>query len=269
MFFFLGIDVLSSGYDAASWTSKYKIFDFSQEGDTIHVPSINKTYTAPAMVNVVTDGMNSKRVEDSCLDVVTHFEGIYMLNTPLQTLKIHKCEIMIDLSSFLEYFHMYQRSTSFDVGVSNDDFKLGFSYHKDVEEIYYSITSTGQAIGNTYFVCTNFELGVYLYYYLLGVSEAWWGMYEVTAPPAFLLTSKLDPFFLQSKQYLATIGTPKSEAEQIIYNQVCCGPSGFGTHYVGSIIVGARATITTFVNSSFHSEYSHKTVSEQVRKYHL
>ena len=74
-FLFLGIDVLSSGYDAATWTSKYKIFDFSEEGDTIHVPSINKTYTAPAMVNVVTDGMNSKRVEDSCLDVVTHFEG--------------------------------------------------------------------------------------------------------------------------------------------------------------------------------------------------
>ena len=89
-------------------------------------------------------------------------------------------------------------------------------------------------------------------------------MYEVAAPPAFLLTSKLDPIFAQSKQFLSTIGTPKTEAEQSIYNQVCCGPSGFGTHYVGSIIVGARATVTTFVNSSFHSEYSHSTVSEQV-----
>ena len=91
-------------------------------------------------------------------------------------------------------------------------------------------------------------------------------MYEVAAPPAFLLTSKLDPFFAQSKQFLATIGTPTTESEQSIYNQVCCGPSGFGTHYVGGIIVGARATITTFVNNSFHSEYSHKTVSEQVVK---
>ena len=71
----LGIDVLSSGYDAASWTTKYKIFDFSEEGDVVHVNSINKTYIAPAMVNVITDGMNSKRVEDSCIDVVTHFEG--------------------------------------------------------------------------------------------------------------------------------------------------------------------------------------------------
>ena len=73
--YFLGIDVLSSGYDAATWTSKYSIFDFKEEGETVHINSINKTYTAPAMVNVVTDGMNSKRVEDSCIDVATHFEG--------------------------------------------------------------------------------------------------------------------------------------------------------------------------------------------------
>ena len=75
IYIFLGIDVLSSGYDAATWTSKYSIFDFKEEGETVHIISINKTYTAPAMVNVVTDGMNSKRVEDSCIDVATHFEG--------------------------------------------------------------------------------------------------------------------------------------------------------------------------------------------------
>ena len=66
---------MSSGYDAATWTSKYSIFDFKEEGESVHIISINKTYTAPAMVNVVTDGMNSKRVEDSCIDVATHFEG--------------------------------------------------------------------------------------------------------------------------------------------------------------------------------------------------
>ena len=69
------MDVLSSGYDAASWTTRYKIFDFSEEAGPIHINSINKTYTTPAMVNVVTDGINSKRVEDSCVDVATHFEG--------------------------------------------------------------------------------------------------------------------------------------------------------------------------------------------------
>ena len=42
---------------------------------------------------------------------------------------------------------MYQRSTSFDVGVFTDDFSLGLSYHKDVEEVYKSITATGQAVG--------------------------------------------------------------------------------------------------------------------------
>ena len=70
-----GIDVLSSGYDAATWSTKYSIFNFKEEGELVHINSINKTYTAPAMVNVVTDGMNSKRVEDSCIDVVSHFEG--------------------------------------------------------------------------------------------------------------------------------------------------------------------------------------------------
>ena len=99
---------------------------------------------------------------------------------------------------------------------------------------------------------------------ILGESESWWGMYEVTAPPAFLLESKLSPFFAQSKTALKAIGTPKTEGNQAIYNQVCCGPAGFGTHYVGSVIVGGRVTMTTFVNSSFHSEYDHKTVSQQV-----
>ena len=46
---------------------------------------------------------------------------------------------------------MYQRSTSFDVGVFTDDFSLGLSYHKDVEEVYKSITATGQAVGKLIF----------------------------------------------------------------------------------------------------------------------
>ena len=48
---------------------------------------------------------------------------------------------------------MYQRSTSFDVGVFTDDFSLGLSYHKDVEEVYKSITATGQAVGKL--ICYN------------------------------------------------------------------------------------------------------------------
>jgi hypothetical protein len=53
-----------------------------------------------------------------------------------------------------------------------------------------------------------------------GVSESWWGMYEVIAPPVFLLTNKLDPIFAQSKAYLVTIGVPQTETDQFIYNQV-------------------------------------------------
>lgn len=212
-----GVDVLSSGYDALSWTTKFQIFDFaSTPGAKVHVGANNKDYIAPAMVNVVTDGANSKKVEDSCTSISENFQ---------------------------EYYHTYMRSTKFDVGVDVGVFSVGLGYHKDVNEVYKAITTKGQAIG---------------------VSESWWGMYEIAAPPAFLLGSKLHPFFTQSKMYLQSIGTPKTEADQIIYNQVCCGPSGFGTHYVGSLIVGGRATVQTFVNNSFHSEHSHKEVHTQI-----
>ena len=68
--------MLSAGYDAAAWTSKAAIFDFSKDGQTVQVSSIGKTYTAPEMVTVVTDGMNLARVEDSCSGVATSFSGI-------------------------------------------------------------------------------------------------------------------------------------------------------------------------------------------------
>ena len=94
-----GVDVLSSGYDAASWTTKYKIFDFSEEAGPVHIVSINKTFNAPAMVNVVTDGMNSKRVEDSCVDVATHFEEyVYMYRVSRQVLdSLIECDNPIGL----------------------------------------------------------------------------------------------------------------------------------------------------------------------------
>jgi hypothetical protein len=47
-------------------------------------------------------------------------------------------------------------------------------------------------------------------------------MYEVIAPPVFLLTNKLDPIFAQSKSYLVSIGVPQTETDQFIYNQVGC-----------------------------------------------
>jgi len=212
-----GVDVLSSGFDGASLTTKFQIFDFaSTPGPTVHVGANGKDYVAPAMVNVVTDGPNSKKVDDSCISVA---------------------------ESFQDYLSTYTRSTHFDVGFTYGNFSLAFNAHQDVEDVYHAITSKGQSIG---------------------VSESWWGMYEMSAPPAFLLNSKLHPFFAQSKAYLKTIGTPKTEADQLIYNQVCCGPSGFGTHYVGSLIVGGRATVQSFINNSFHSEYSKHVVDTQV-----
>jgi hypothetical protein len=63
-----------------------------------------------------------------------------------------------------------------------------------------------------------------------GVSESWWGMYEVIAPPVFLLTNKLDPIFAQSKAYLVSIGVPQTETDQFIYNQV-----GFSTRVSSTI----------------------------------
>jgi len=215
-----GVDVLSSGFDGAALTTKFQIFDFaSTPGPTVHVGANGKDYVAPAMVNVVTDGPNSKKVDASCESVA---------------------------ESFSDYLSTYTRSTHFSAGAEwfyYGNWKLTFDYHKDVQDVYHAITSKGQSIG---------------------VSESWWGMYEMSAPPAFLLNSKLHPFFAQSKAYLKTIGTPKTEADQLIYNQVCCGPSGFGTHYVGSLIVGGRATVQSFINNSFHSEYSKHVVDTQV-----
>ena len=178
--------------------------------------SIDKTYFAPAYVSVVTDGPQSRRVEDSCVSVSTLFD---------------------------DYLHTYQESVSFDVGIHTDAFGLGIAAHHDVQEVYEAVTNNGQA---------------------LGVSESWWGLYQVALPPPFLMTSQLDPMFKQAVTYLRSIRTPKSESEQGVYNQVCCGASGYGTHYVGSIIVGGKTSIETFVNSSFHKEQSEKTVSNEI-----
>ena len=206
----------SAGFNAADWTSKARIFNLQDEGQIVHVQSTDKTYTAPPFVSVVTDGPQSRRVEDSCVSVSTLFD---------------------------HYLHTYQESVSFDIGIHTDSFGLGIAAHHDVKEVYEAITKNGQA---------------------LGMSEAWWGLYEVTLPPPFLMTSMLDPMFKQAVAYLKSIGKPKSDGEQAIYNQVCCGPSGYGTHYVGSIIVGGKTSVETFVNSSFHKEYSEKTVSDEV-----
>jgi len=211
-----GIDVLTSGFDSASWTSKYRIFTLDEDGEKVYVKSIGKTYVAPKYVSVVTHGAHSKKVEESCVGVSTHFS---------------------------EYVHTYQSSVSFDVGIETKSFSLGIAAHRDVRTVYEAIVKRGQAIG---------------------LSESWWGIYEVTLPPPFLMTSKFSPMFKQTVAYLKRIGTPKSEGEQRIYNQVCCGAGGFGTHYVGSIIVGGRAKITTFVGSSYHKEHSEKTVSSQI-----
>eukprot|EP00927_Polykrikos_kofoidii_P033917 TRINITY_DN28755_c0_g1_i1.p1 TRINITY_DN28755_c0_g1~~TRINITY_DN28755_c0_g1_i1.p1 ORF type:complete len:1451 (-),score=180.91 TRINITY_DN28755_c0_g1_i1:162-4514(-) len=216
-----GVDVLSAGYDAATWnwkagSSAARLFDLSSAGPAVHIAAIERSFTAPAAVTVITDGVELARVEDSCEGVATHFTS---------------------------YFHMHQESTRFDVGFKTSNFSLGLSYHKDVREVYEAITSRGQAVG---------------------LSESWWGMYRIILPPPFLLANRLDTTFQQARAALKRIGTPKSDADQEIYNQVCCGPASFGTHYVGSLVVGARAVLTSFVNNSFHTENSEKTVSEQV-----
>lgn len=215
-----GVDVLSAGYDAAAWiekaNSKYRIFDLSGVGREVEVQSLGKSFTAPEMVSVVTDGPQCKRVEASCENIAT---------------------------GFASYLRTHFESTSIDVGVDIGSWKLGLQYHKVVQEIYEAITMRGQAIG---------------------ISESWWGMYQVSLPPPFLLAHALDPMFAAAKMALYQLGAPKTDSEQEIYNQVCCGPASFGTHYIGSVIVGARASVTTFVNSSFHTQYSEKDVSEQI-----
>ena len=73
-----GLDVLSAGFDAASWSSKSRIFDLEkqEQSQKIYVQSIDKTYVAPDFVTVVTHGAQSKRVEESCVGVYTHFRCV-------------------------------------------------------------------------------------------------------------------------------------------------------------------------------------------------
>merc|ERR1712142_29767 len=212
-----GVAVLNSGFDALALTSRNKIFDFDKTpGDRVHVGADSKRYTAPELVNVVTDGSNSKLVDDSCINVAHTFE---------------------------DYLSTYKRSIQFNAGVDIKNFSLLFHAHHDVEDVYHAITDNSQAVG---------------------VSESWWGMYEMSVPPAFLLNSKLSPIFAATKKVLLDIGTPTTDEHQQLYNQVCCDATAFGTHYVGSLIVGGRVTVESFINSSFHEEYSKHTVDNQV-----
>ena len=50
----------------------------------------------------------------------------------------------------LDYLHIHQRSTKFDVGVDLGAYSLGLSVNRDVDEVYKSITSKGQAVGKTF-----------------------------------------------------------------------------------------------------------------------
>uniref|UniRef100_A0A0G4FGM9 MACPF domain-containing protein n=1 Tax=Chromera velia CCMP2878 TaxID=1169474 RepID=A0A0G4FGM9_9ALVE len=141
-------------------------------------------------------------------------------------------------ATFREFLHTYQESVSLSVGVKSGDFSLGL--HREVDEIYHATTDKRQAIGT---------------------STSWWGMYQVSLPPAFLLLNSLDTSFVQTRDALKAIGTPTSDAQQSIFNQVI---TAYGTHFMPSAIVGARATMHTFVNNTFHSEFSEKTVTSQI-----
>ena len=101
--------------------------------------------------------------------------------------------------NFSSYIHTYQSSVSFDVGFDSKSFSLGIAAHKDVQKVYEAIESKGQAIG---------------------ISESWWGIFEASLPPPFLMTSRLSPMFKQTTMYLKQIGKAKSETHQRIYNQV-------------------------------------------------
>ena len=99
---FPGVDVLSAGYDDATWKTssgaKYQIWDLSEAASTpVFIPSLNRTFTPPAFVSVNADGPSLMRVEDSCEGVATDFAS---------------------------YLKTYQSRTSFDVGIATKSFKL-------------------------------------------------------------------------------------------------------------------------------------------------
>ena len=104
---------------AADWTSKYIGFLISLKKERRYIYILlTKIYVPPAFVTAVTDGENSKRVEDSCVEVTTKFD---------------------------EYIHTYQRSTKFDVGIKTSTFSLVIAAYQDVKYIYEALKNLGVA----------------------------------------------------------------------------------------------------------------------------
>ena len=101
------------------------------------------------------------------------------------------------MTKFRAFLHVYQQSNSFNVGFFNKDIHLGVKASRVLSEVYEEITAEGDAVDSA----TN-----------------WWGFYEFSLPPAFLLESRLDPIFRMAKKSLLKSGVPKCEVRPSFVN---------------------------------------------------
>lgn len=144
---------------------------------------------------------------------------------------------------FSSYCHYLSFSIDVNVGIKQAYWSLNAGAHFGLKKVKTAIDKKHQEIG---------------------VSDSWWGIYEVHMPPGFLLASKLSKSLKQSIEMINKIGTPKTESDQHIYNEICCGKSGFGTHYVSSVIAGGHSRMTSFINSSYHTSHSIDTIEAKI-----
>lgn len=67
--------------------------------------------------------------------------------------------------------------------------------------------------------------------------------------------------FKMTLERLKTIGVPKSQRDQSIYNMFL---KTYGTHYISNIKLGAKFSVVTILDDKYKSEYSYEHLTEQI-----
>ena len=179
-----GTDLLASGYDGVKLEPRSTIFEMdSDHKKTIFLQS--KEYELPSEIS---SHFLSEKRENS-------YENVY--------------------SYFAEVYYKYTETINFNIGLKTENFSLGIFYHKQLDQLYHSITTKDQSIG---------------------LSEVWWSMYSLNNPPAFILNQ--NPRFKRSIEFLdKNVRIPQKEQDQFFYNQII---EAYGTHFCSSVIMALR-----------------------------
>ncbi|UJR20158.1 hypothetical protein I4U23_023290 [Adineta vaga] len=220
-----GLGHLKSGFDAL----KMKSIDDMETVD-------KGDKTKAAIFNSDEIGMLYELKTDGKIQVFQTPAVVQVTDVSLRT--ENYCETVV--STFEEFYKNYIQLniTLIIVGISVGIIKASIGYNKMLENAFNATKDGKQAVA---------------------ISGKWWGMYSMQLPPAFILP--YDRNFNLSIQRLQQIGTRTTEYGQSIYNQVT---NAYGTHYVTSVIVGGKAGMYSFINTTYTNSHSYEKISEQV-----